>query len=162
MKILFLLTSPFSLLTRPRPRRPTPQFFSTSSSTTTSFLSTMANGSVESDSNNPNEAADSLQPPHPEPPLYQSPRLKGYIALLSSAVYNYISAKDQTLSLEDQPVDWCLAQYDLGMLLEDPRPDMSRLRYAMAAAVITIMITCVVIFIHLISITGLGNKLWSK
>ena len=122
----------------------------------------MANGSVESDSNNPNDAADSLQPPHPEPPLYQSPRLKGYIALLSSAVYNYISAKDQTLSLEDQPVDWCLAQYDLGVLLEDPRPDMSRVRYAMAAAVITIMITCVVIFIHLISITGLGNKLWSK
>ena len=120
----------------------------------------MTNGSVESDSN-PNEAADSLQT-HPTPPLYESPRLKGYITLLSSSVYNYISARDQTLSLEDQPVDWCLAQYDLGILLEDPRPDMSRLRYAMAAAVITIMITSFVIFIHLVSITGLGNKLWSK
>ena len=99
---------------------------------------------------------------NPVAPLIESPRLKGYITLLSSSVYNYISAKDQTLTVADQPIDWCLAQYDLGRLVEDPRPNAARIRYAMTAAVITIMITCAVIFIHFISITGLGNNLWIK
>jgi hypothetical protein len=94
-------------------------------------------------------------------PLYESPRLKGYITLLSSSVYNYISAKDQTLTT-GEPVDWCLAQYDLSLLTDDPRPNSARIRYAMTAAVITIMITCAIILIHFVSITGIGNKLWSK
>ncbi|KAL3777097.1 hypothetical protein ACHAWO_010469 [Cyclotella atomus] len=103
---------------------------------------------------------DSLQT-NQAPPLYESPRLKGYITLLSSSVYNYISAKDQTL-ISGEPVDWCLAQYDLSLLTDDPRPNAARIRYAMTAAVITIMITCAVIFIHFISFTGIGNKLWLK
>lgn len=111
--------------------------------------------------NNPvaDDAEDPLETQHP---LYQSPRLKGYITLLSSSVYNYISADNQTLTGEYQAVDWCIAQYDLSILTEDPRPNMSRIRYAMTAAVITIMITCAVIFVHVISITGLGNGLWTK
>lgn len=106
-----------------------------------------------------NDAEDQLETQHP---LYQSPRLKGYITLLSSSVYNYISADNQTLTVEYQPVDWCMAQYDLSLLTEDPRPNISRIRYAMTAAVITIMITCAVIFAHVISITGLGNALCAK
>jgi hypothetical protein len=115
-------------------------------------------GTEEDDDNVENGASET----HPMPPLHQSPRLKGYITLLSSAVYNYISADNQTLTVSDQPIDWCLAQYDLTRFAEDPRPNLARLRYAMTAAVITILITCTVIFIHFISITGLGNKLWSK
>jgi hypothetical protein len=94
-------------------------------------------------------------------PLHESPRLKGYITLLSSAVFNYISADKQSMTVEDRSIDWCLAQYDMSMLIEDPSPNQARIRYSKAAAVITIIIACAVIFIHFISITELGNKLWS-
>eukprot|EP00804_Cyclotella_cryptica_P011850 CCRYP_015359-RA/>CCRYP_015359-RA protein AED:0.06 eAED:0.06 QI:124/0.83/1/1/0.66/0.71/7/2939/507 len=111
---------------------------------------------VENDDSNENSSEAT------PPPLYQSPRLKGYITMLSASIYNFISASDRTFSFEEETVDWCLAQYDLGKLGDDPRQNLTGLRYAKAAAMITSLVTGAVILIHFVSITGLGNKLWSR
>ncbi|KAL7488597.1 hypothetical protein ACHAW6_014186 [Cyclotella cf. meneghiniana] len=117
-----------------------------------------ATENVENDDQN----EKSSETPLPPPPLYRSPRLKGYITMLSASIYNAISADDQAFSVEGEAVDWCLAQYDLGKLGDDPRQNLSGLRYAKAAAIISSLVTAAIILIHFVSITGLGIELWSK
>ncbi|KAL9179778.1 hypothetical protein ACHAXT_007748 [Thalassiosira profunda] len=96
-------------------------------------------------------------------PLHHSTRLKGYMTLLVSAIYNYIAAHD---NLSDTTAgvmsNMCIYYDNLGNLVETPLRSAERVRFAMATSMITIIVTCAIILAHFDFCTPLRKSLWPK
>ncbi len=97
----------------------------------------------------------------PLPPLYKSSRLKGYITLLITAVYNYAAAANIAPTISEE-IDWCLFVDDLGRFAVQDVQNQSRVRFAKSSAMITEIISGFIIIVHLDIFTGLGDKIWNK
>lgn len=124
-----------------------------------------ANNSVDSNSNKNND-----QPS----PLLQSSRLKGYILLLVTASLNFSAAykllKKQKKLQEEQEnlakINWCIVLDNLGSFLDfsvlrHVETDAS-IRYAMAAPLMTVIISCFIILCYFDLCTSLRRTLWPK
>lgn len=97
----------------------------------------------------------------PRPPLYKSSRLKGYITLLITAVYNYAAAASIAPTRLEE-IDWCLFVDDLGRFAVQDVENQSRVRFAKSSAMITEIISAIIIIVHLDIFTGLGDNIWNK
>lgn len=125
-----------------------------------------ANNSVDSNSNKNND-----QPS----PLLQSSRLKGYILLLVTASLNFSAAykllkKQKKLQEEEEEnlaeINWCIVLDNLGSFLDfsvlrHVETDAS-IRYAMAAPLMTVIISCFIILCYFDLCTSLRRTLWPK
>ena len=120
---------------------------------------------LSTDVSSPDDAVDSESSSSSSspPPLYQSSRLKGYITLLISAVYNYIALADinDAYEAEKNASNLCLYIEDLSRFANNiPTEMQSRIRYAKSSALITLIVTGFVISVHLDVCTGLEKKVW--
>ena len=96
-----------------------------------SFQNEDANNDNDNDDNDDTSSSQ-------DEPLYHSSRLKGYMTLFVSALYNYMAAVDQKNGvINDKFTNLCLEMDDLGNFVEREYNDLSRLRYTMACSMIT-------------------------
>lgn len=110
-----------------------------------------------------NEATyQSQSSPPPSRPLFKSSRLKGYITLLVSAIYNFISVNDGYLQVVPSSVNLCLLLDDISRSEKHLDFDEGRVQYANSVSTITIIVAGAVMLIHLDVVTGLDEKLWKK
>jgi len=109
------------------------------------------------------EAADGAQGDPAETfSLHRSTRLKGYITLLTAAIYNFISAREKVLldSATNQGIEnVCTYVHNLRNLFRTPPGDVKRLRLSMSVAMITAIITGFIVIIHLDKVTPM-RKFW--
>lgn len=110
----------------------------------------------------------------PTVPLIQSSRMKGYILLLVSAslnlsaLYKLHSQKEEFL-LRDElgSINWCMVLDDISsffdfVVMKKQTEDLVSLRYGIAAACMTVIISCFVVLCYFDFCTILRRKLWSK
>ena len=96
-----------------------------------SFQNEDANDDNDNDDNDSTSSQE-------EEPLYHSSRLKGYMTLFVSSLYNYMAAVDKKNGvINDKFTNLCLEMDDLGNFVEREYNDLSRLRYTMACSMIT-------------------------
>jgi len=105
-------------------------------------------------------------------PLCRSSSVKGYILLLVSASLNFeavvrLSRTKETFTNESlTEIDWCSVLDNLGSFYDFvliKRGDLdAKIRYAMAASGMTIIISGFVILCYFDLFTGLGKTLWPK
>ena len=88
----------------------------------------------DNDNDGDNDSTSSQE----EEPLYHSSRLKGYMTLFVSSLYNYMAAVDKKNGvINDKFTNLCLEMDDLGNFVEREYNDLSRLRYTQACSMIT-------------------------
>ena len=126
------------------------------------------NAAEENGDNTSNDDSKNNEPPKP---LCQSSRTKGYILLLVSASLNFEAVwrlyrkQDYFLHTDLEEINWCIVLdnlssfYDFVLLRRLESDD--DIRYAMAAACITIIISSFAILCHF-DCTRLGKTLWPK
>ncbi len=111
----------------------------------------------------------------PTVPLIQSSRMKGYILLLVSAslnlsaLYKLHSQKEEFLLKRDElgSINWCMVLDDISsffdfVVMKKQTEDLVSLRYGIAAACMTVIISCFVVLCYFDFCTILRRKLWSK
>lgn len=98
------------------------------------------------------------------PPIRRSTRLKGYITLFVSALYNYMAAADKLNGSpsNERLATLCITYDHLSNLVPIRSPNDSRLKYTMSCSMITIILTGIILLIHLDFITPLRKSLWPK
>ena len=88
----------------------------------------------DADDNDDNDSTSSQE----EEPLYHSSRLKGYMTLFVSSLYNYMAAVDKKNGvINDKFTNLCLEMDDLGNFVEREYKDLSRLRYTLGCSMCT-------------------------
>ncbi|KAL7531553.1 hypothetical protein ACHAXR_006752 [Thalassiosira sp. AJA248-18] len=101
----------------------------------------------------------------PPAPLHHSSRLKGYITLLVSALYNYMAAAAKHHGAEVKFLTTlCIDFDDLKHNTDIPTgtTTSSRLKFSMACSMITVIITCAIILCHFDFCTPLRKSVWPK
>lgn len=111
----------------------------------------------------------------PTVPLIQSSRMKGYILLLVSAslnlssLYKIHSQKEEDLLKRDElgSINWCMVLDDISsffdfVVMKKQTDDLVSLRYGIAAACMTVIISCFVVLCHFDLCTIFRRTLWSK
>lgn len=96
----------------------------------------------------------------PPQPLYHSTRLKGYIVLFVSALYNFMAAADA--GYVGISSNLCLEMDHLGSFADNIYTNESKLRYAESVSLITIIITGLIILCHFDLCTPLRKNVWPK
>lgn len=94
--------------------------------------------------------------------LHQSTRLKGYITLLTAAIYNFISAREKVLldNATYQGIEnVCTYVHNLRSLFRSPPGDATRLRLSMSVSMITVIITGSIVIVHFDKFTPM-RKFW--
>jgi len=116
----------------------------------------------DGDGGEDNDDGEEEEPPEP---LYRSSRLKGYMTLLVSALYNYFAASDKYHGRENGAKlpnnNICLDNF-LTSIGHQPYTDDENLPYTMATSMATVVITSLIILCHFDFCTPLRKNVWPK